>query len=136
MLRLRLHECSFEAIAREESLRKPNGSPYTRQRVKQFEQTALHKLGLPAGFAIAHLYGTDRADRAQDMREMARRARPGDFHNLDAGALRGRARQHDRLDQQLDAVTDQLLEEAEERGGLAPERKDYYEQLFTALTRP
>jgi hypothetical protein len=52
-----------DAGAADGVMRKPDGSPYSRQRVEQVEAAGLHKLGLGRSIAAA-VYGAERAGRA------------------------------------------------------------------------
>jgi hypothetical protein len=54
---------SHGQIAADRVMRKPDGTPYTRQRVEQIERAARRKLGLPQSIAAA-VHGAERAGRA------------------------------------------------------------------------
>jgi hypothetical protein len=86
VLRARLAGRSYGQIAAGGELRKPDGSPYTRQRVKQIERRGMVKLGLAASLAVA-VHAAERADRALDMVERGERVRAADLH-LDPAAVR------------------------------------------------
>jgi hypothetical protein len=47
-------------------MRKPDGSPYSRQRVEQIEAEGRRKLGLPQSIATA-VHGAERAGRALNL---------------------------------------------------------------------
>ena len=69
----RLAGRSYSDIAGDAAVRKPDGTAYTRQRVKQFEQEALGKLGL-AGSVEAVVHRAERRDAAVRLRERGRQA--------------------------------------------------------------
>jgi hypothetical protein len=54
---------SHDQIAADRVMQKPDGTPYTRQRVEQIERTARRKLGLSRSIAAA-VHGAERAGRA------------------------------------------------------------------------
>jgi hypothetical protein len=82
---------SHEQIAADGVMRKPDGSPCTRQRVEQIEQDARRKLGLPQSIAAA-VYGAERAGRALILTAGGRAVNPGERHAPVAVRVRLRRR--------------------------------------------
>jgi hypothetical protein len=69
---------SHEQIAADGPLRKPDGTPYTRQRVEQIERAARRKLGLRQSVAAA-VHGAERAGRALNLVAVGRTVGPGEL---------------------------------------------------------
>jgi hypothetical protein len=72
---------SHEQIAADGPMRKPGGTPYTRQRVEQIEAEALRKLGLRRSIAAA-VHGAERTGRALILTAGGRSASPDELHRL------------------------------------------------------
>jgi hypothetical protein len=68
-------------------MRKPDGTPCSRQRVEQIEQDARRTLGLPQSIAAA-VHEAERTGRALILTAGGRSARPGELH----GSVRTRRR--------------------------------------------
>jgi hypothetical protein len=120
VLRERLAGRSYGQIAAG-ALRKPDGSPYTRQRVQQIEQDATAKLGLAQSLAVA-VHGAERVDRALDLVARGRRVRIADLR-LDPQAVRPRWQSRlARWERVHEAAVAAFLEEAEHarRAGANP----------------
>jgi hypothetical protein len=82
---------SHAEIATDGVLRKPDGSPYSRQRVAQVEARALRKLGLSRSIAAA-VHGAERAGRALHLMAGRRAVNPGELHAPVAVRIRLRRR--------------------------------------------
>jgi hypothetical protein len=121
VLRQRLAGRSYGQIAAGGELRKPDGSPYTRQRVQQIEQGAAAKLGLAASLAAA-VQAAERVDRALGLLEQGGRVRIADLH-LDPAAVRPRWQSRlARWEREHEAAVRAFLKEAEQarRAGVSP----------------
>jgi hypothetical protein len=70
---------SHEQIAADGPMRKPDGSPSSRQRVEQIERDARRKLGLPQSIAAA-VHEAERAGRALILTAGGRSASPDELH--------------------------------------------------------
>jgi hypothetical protein len=70
---------SHAEIALDSVMRKPDGSPCTRQRVEQVEAEALRKLGLRWSIAAA-VHGAERTGRALILTAGGRSASPDELH--------------------------------------------------------
>jgi hypothetical protein len=70
---------SHEQIAADGLMRKPDGSPCSRQRVEQVEAEGLHKLGLCRSIAAA-VHGAERAGRALTLLAGGRAVNPGELY--------------------------------------------------------
>jgi hypothetical protein len=70
---------SHEQIAADGLMRKPDGTPCSRQRVEQVEAGGLRKLGLCRSVAAA-VHGAERAGRALHLTAGGRAVLPGDLH--------------------------------------------------------
>jgi hypothetical protein len=112
VVRQRLDGRSYGQIAAHAALRKPDGSPYTRQRVQQLEQDAAAKLGLAASLAAA-VHAAERVDRALDLVERGGRVRIADLR-LDPAAVRPRWQSRlARWEREHEAAVQAFLREAE-----------------------
>jgi hypothetical protein len=80
---------SHQQIAADGVMRKPDGSPYSRQRVAQVEARALHKLGSRRSIAAA-VHGAERAGRALQLTASGRAVNPDELHG--PVPVRGRLR--------------------------------------------
>ena len=79
VIRERLTGRPYAAIAKDEGMRKRSGGRYTRQRVKQVEEDALAKLGVPGSLGEC-VHADDRVERGLAMRERGRRLRCCELH--------------------------------------------------------
>jgi hypothetical protein len=70
---------SHEQIAADGLMRKPDGTPCSRQRVEQIEQDARRKLGLPQSIAAA-VHEAERTGRALILTAGGRSASPDELH--------------------------------------------------------
>jgi hypothetical protein len=70
---------SHAQIAADCMMRKPDGSPYSRQRVEQVEAEGLRKLGLGRSIAAA-VHGAERAGRALALVAGGRAVHPDELH--------------------------------------------------------
>jgi hypothetical protein len=70
---------SHEQIAADGLMRKPDGSPCSRQRVEQVEQDARRKLGLPQSIAAA-VHEAERTGRALILTAGGRSVSPDELH--------------------------------------------------------
>jgi hypothetical protein len=70
---------SHAQIAADGVMRKPDGSPCSRQRVEQIEQDARRKPGLPQSIA-ATVHGAERTGRALILTAGGRSASPDELH--------------------------------------------------------
>ena len=112
VVRARLAGRSYGQIAAGAALRKPDGSPYTRQRVQQIEQDAAAKLGLGRSLAAA-VHAAERADRAQGLVERGGRVQVADLR-LDPAAVRPRWQfRRARWEREHEAAVQAFLKEAE-----------------------
>jgi hypothetical protein len=112
VVRERLAGRSYAQIAAGGELRKPDGSPYTRQRVKQIEEEAAAKLGLAASLAEA-VHVAERLERALNLVERGGRVRAADLH-LDPAAVRPRWQSRlARWEREHEAAVEAFLREAE-----------------------
>jgi hypothetical protein len=121
VVRERLAGQSYGQIATGAALRKPDGSPFTRQRVQQIEQDATAKLGLGRSLEAA-VHAAERVDRALDLVERGRRVRIADLH-LDPAAVRPRWQSRlARWEREHEAAVEAFLSEAEHarRAGANP----------------
>jgi hypothetical protein len=80
---------SHQQIAADGVMRKPDGTPYSRQRVEQIERAARRKLGLRPSIAAA-VHAMDRAGRALTLMAGGRTVNPGDLRGQ--APVRGRLR--------------------------------------------
>jgi hypothetical protein len=120
VVRARLAGRSYGQIAAG-ALRKPDGSPYTRQRVQQIEQDAAAKLGLGRSLAAA-VHAAERMDRALGLVERGGRVRAADLR-LDPAAVRPRWQSRlARWEREHEAAVQAFLREAEHarRAGAHP----------------
>jgi hypothetical protein len=82
---------SHEQIAADGVMRKPDGSPCSRQRVEQIEQDARRKLGLPQSIA-ATVHGAERAGRALNLMADGRAVNPDELRGPEPVRVRLRLR--------------------------------------------
>jgi hypothetical protein len=82
---------SHEQIAADGVMRKPDGSPCSRQRVEQVEALARRKLGLPQSIAEV-VHGAERAGRALKLRAGGRAVHPDELRGPAPGRVRRRRR--------------------------------------------
>jgi len=75
----RLRGRSFAEIAADAEMSRPDGRPYARQRLHQFEAEATRKLGLPGSVEHAVL-AVERAEQAFDLAERGERIQADDLH--------------------------------------------------------
>jgi hypothetical protein len=80
---------SHAQIAADGPMCKPDGTPYTRQRVEQIESEALRKLGLCRSIAAA-VHGAERAGRALALMVGGRAVNPNELYG--PAPVRGRLR--------------------------------------------
>jgi hypothetical protein len=121
VLRARLAGRSYGQIAAGAALRKPDGSPYTRQRVQQIERHAAAKLGLGRSLEAA-IHAAERVDWALDLVERGGQVRVADLR-LDPAAVRPRWQSRlARWERAHEAAVRAFLEEAEHarRAGASP----------------
>jgi hypothetical protein len=121
VLRERLAGRSYGQIATDAGLRKPDGSPYTRQRVQQIEQHAAAKLGLGRSLEAA-VHAAERVDRALGLVERGGRVRVTDLR-LDPAAVRPQWQSRlARWEREHEAAVAAFLKEAEHarRNGVNP----------------
>ena len=72
-------------IARDDALRKADGTPVSRQRVERIEHDARRKFGLSTSVAVA-VHAAERAGRSADLMDRGRRVRLTDLHAAPAVA--------------------------------------------------
>jgi hypothetical protein len=130
----RLQGRSYAEIAADGTVRKPDGQPYPRQRMKQLEQDALVRLGLPQDFALASMHG--------HARQLVRLIEEGAPAHDDWGrvrAVRNRALRRltvrEEIEADMDRLTTRFLKESEHAGpdGLPDERQRHFESEATRL---
>ena len=122
VLRARLAGRSYGQVAAGAALRKPDGSPYTRQRVQQIEQDAAAKLGLGRSLAAA-VHAAERVDRALGLVERGGRVRAADLR-LDPAAVRPRWQSRlARWEREHEAAVQAFLREAEQARRAEPSRE-------------
>ena len=122
VLRARLAGRSYGQIAAGAALRKPDGSPYTRQRVQQIEQDATAKLGLDRSLEAA-VHAAERVDRALGLAERGGRVRVADLR-LDPAAVRPRWQSRlARWEREHEAAVQAFLREAEQARRAEPSRE-------------
>jgi hypothetical protein len=80
---------SHEQIAADGLMRKPDGTPCSRQRVEQVEALARRKLGLPQSIAAA-VHGAERAGRALNLMADGRAVNPDELRGPGRAKLRRR----------------------------------------------
>ena len=121
VVRARLAGRSYGQIAAGAALRKPDGSPYTRQRVQQIERHAAAKLGLGRSLEAA-IHAAERVDWALDLVERGGQVRVADLR-LDPAAVRPRWQSRlARWERAHEAAVQAFLREAEHsrRAGAHP----------------
>src|SRR5580704_1174159 len=118
VLRERARERSHGAISRDRPMLRPDGTPYTRQRVKQLEQRALAKLGLPRGFSVAGIHDEDRVGRAAELQERGRRVAHAELHHdpETVGPRRKRTTPAEDAAARMTALADQFIREVQDAG--------------------
>lgn len=130
-----LHGRSHGDIAGDPQSAKEDGTPRTRQSVKQIEQSALSKMGLDAGSVASVVHDAEKAERAAQLAQEGRgdEARAVNAHPDDvAGVVKRKIDKITAAENQLDALTDQYIKEAE-GGDLSQERKDFYASEFSRI---
>jgi hypothetical protein len=110
---------------------KPNGKPFTRQRIKQFEQSALAKMGMDRGSVESAVNEHERMDAAIDMAEKGKRLGMGELNAFDPQELglkaKARTDELSKIDQKMESLSEELV------NGVAPEREKEILDEFTKL---
>lgn len=125
---------TFAKLAGHAALRKPDGTAYSRQRVKQLEQSARAKLGAEGTVETTHLAAVREA-QAELLRERGRGVRVADLrHDPREVAARAERKLSEReaLQGRIEALASELLEEGL-RGRLSAARAAYYRSASESL---
>ena len=128
---------SYQDVAGDPEVAKSDGTPYSRQRLKQMEQAALAKLGIPKGSIESIVHESDKADRALDMIEKGGRVPEYRVDpDIAAPKLNRRLKAARAAEQQLDNLTNQYIKEREDAGGkLSPEREQFFTDAVSRLSK-